>query len=74
MLSFSECVAMCAGNQELVREFNRLTGFHMGESRTGLAWAIDEACGYEPDRDAFPAFIEFVDECVWTPLVDGQLC
>ena len=30
MITFSECVVMCAGNQELVQEFNRLTGFHMG--------------------------------------------
>ena len=69
MITFSECVVMCAGNQELVQEFNRLTGFHMGERRDALAQAIDEACGYDPDKEAFPAFIEFVDEFVWTPLV-----
>ena len=71
MITFSECVVMCAGNQELVQEFNHLTGFHMGERRDALAQAIDEACGYDPDKEAFPAFIEFVGKCVWTPLVGG---
>lgn len=71
MITFSECVVMCAGNQDLVQQFNRLTGFHMGEDRDALAQAIDKACGYDPDKEAFPAFIEFVDECVWTPLVGG---
>ena len=45
-------------------EFNRLTGFHLGERRDVLAQAIDKVCGYDPDKEAFPAFIQFVDECV----------
>ena len=49
MITFSECVVMCAGNQDLVQEFNRLTGFYMGERRDALAQAIDKACGYDPD-------------------------
>ena len=43
----------------------------MGERRDALAQAIDEACGYDPDKEAFPAFIEFVGKCVWTLLVGG---
>ena len=71
MIKFSEGVVMCAGNQDLVQEFNRLTGFHLGERRDVLAQAIDKVCGYDPDKEAFPAFIQFVDECVWAPLVGG---
>ena len=62
---------MCAGNQDLVQLFNRLTGFHMGERRDALAQAIDEACGSDPDKEAFPAGIEVVGKCVWTPVVGG---
>lgn len=68
-MTFIECVALCAGNQELVQEFNRLTGLHMGEKRSGIDLAIDEACGHDPDKEAFPAFIEFVEECIWEPFL-----
>jgi len=43
----------------------------MGEDRNGFAQAIDKVCGYDPDKEAFQAFIQFVDECVWAPLVGG---
>ena len=49
MIQFSEGVVLCAWTQDLVQEFNRLTGFHLGERRDVLAQAIDKVCGYDPD-------------------------
>jgi len=68
-MTFEECVVHCAGNREFVSEFNRLSGRQMGEPRTGIELAIDVACGRDPDREAFPEFIQFIRECVWKPLV-----
>lgn len=48
-MSFEQCALYCAGNMELVKEFNRLSGCHLGERRTPIDIAIDGACGYDPD-------------------------
>lgn len=66
---FEDCVIVCVGNKELVSEFNRLTGFHLGERRTALEAQIDAACGYDPDREAIPHFMDFVYEYIWLPLL-----
>lgn len=55
---FMEFCTICAGEKELVTEFNRLTGHQMGMPRSGLDKAIDEACGRDPDVEAFPDFIK----------------
>lgn len=59
----------CAGNWELVSEFNRLSGFHLGETRTPIEVQIDTACGYDPDQEAIPHFLDFIYECIWLPLL-----
>ena len=46
-MSFEQCALYCAGNTELVKEFNRLSGCHLGERRTPIDIAIDSACGYD---------------------------
>jgi hypothetical protein len=68
-MTFKECVVHCAGNGELVSEFNRLSGRQMGKPRTGTEIAIDKACGRDPDKEAFPEFIQFVEEHIWNPLM-----
>lgn len=50
-MSFEQCALYCAGNMELVKGFNRLSGCHLGERRTPIDIAIDGACGYDPDRE-----------------------
>lgn len=68
-MSFTDVLFECIGNKKLISEFNRLTGFHMGERSAPLQSAIDDACGYDPDKEAFPEFVAFVHECIWQPLV-----
>lgn len=58
-MSFEQCALYCAGNTELVKEFNRLSGCHLGEHRTPIDIAIDSACGYDPDREAMPQFFAY---------------
>lgn len=64
-MTFEECCHECIGNKELLREFNRLTGKHLGEHRSGVIRTIDEACGYDPDMEAMPLFVAFVYDAVW---------
>lgn len=69
MMTFEDFAVYCAGNKDLVREFNRLSGCHMGETRTPIEKMIDGSCGYDPDREAFPRFLDFVYECIWIPFL-----
>ena len=71
-VSFYECLMACARRPELVSEFNRLTGRHVGEklARSPLEAMIDEATGYEQCLaaqcdDDLRAFIEFCHDVVW---------
>lgn len=68
-MTFQECAMTCAGNKELVREFNRLNGSHLGVPRSGIEKAIDDACGYDPYAESLPQFLAFVYECIWLPLM-----
>lgn len=69
-MTFLECAVHCVGNRELVQQFNRLTGHHMGEARSPIEVTIDKNCGYDPNREAFPAFLDFVDQYIWLPLFE----
>lgn len=71
-MTFEQCCSECLSNKELIREFNRLTGLHLGESRTGIEIAVDEACGRDPDAESIPEFVSFVYDCVWSRLVVQQ--
>lgn len=71
-MTFQECCAECLNSKDLVREFNRLTGLQLGQYRTPINSAIDKACGYDPDAEAIPKFVEFVYRCVWLPLCVQQ--
>lgn len=33
--------------------------------------AIDDACGHNQDKEAFPDFISFVYECICSPIRDS---
>lgn len=67
-MNFWDCVLICAGNRELISQFNRLTGHHMGENRSNFVKMFDSVCGYDQDKEAFPEFFAFVYNCIWLPL------
>lgn len=67
-MTFQECCAVCLDNQEFLTQFNRLTGNHIGEERTGIEIEVDKACGYDPNRDGMEDFCKFVFEFIWLPL------
>jgi hypothetical protein len=67
-LTFTDCCFECIKNAEFVKEFNRLTGYKLGQKRTGMEVAIDKACGYDPNKEALPVFVAFVYEYVWSRL------
>jgi hypothetical protein len=70
---FSEVCAECLANDDLVREWNRLTGHRLGVSRLPIVQMIDKACGYNPDEKAMPDFISFVWNYIWLPLVNKNI-
>jgi len=71
MITLQECIIECAGREDLVREFNRLTGCRLGQSleRTGIERMIDEATGYPGESDDdMRQFCEFVRDYIWLPV------
>lgn len=67
-MTFAECCVHCIGNQDLVKEFNRLSGLKLGMRRAPIERLIDETCGYDPDKEAFPLSCRFVYEFIWLPI------
>jgi len=55
-----------AGNQELVKEFDRLRGTNLQFQGSSIERMIDEATG-RVEHD-LALFVEFVYECVWLRL------
>lgn len=68
VLNFEQCCLECVKNQELIEEFNRLSGHQLGKPRKPIEAAIDKACGYDPDIKAISEFVTFVYAYVWRPL------
>ena len=62
-ISFAECLAHCAGHQELIANFDRLAGSNLSLRGSGLDLAIDQTTG-RLDAE-IEAFIEFCWECVF---------
>jgi hypothetical protein len=69
-MTFNEVCAECISNDALVKQFNRLTGYRLGISKAPIITAIDKACGYDPDAEAIPAFVDFIWNYIWVPLSD----
>ncbi|WP_122788834.1 hypothetical protein [Intestinibacillus sp. Marseille-P6563] len=67
-MDFVGCCKVCVSNAEFVKQFNRITGNHLGERRNPIEIAIDQACGYDPDKSLMQAFCTFVFEYVWVPM------
>lgn len=64
-MTFHECVIVCAGQPELVAQYDRLTGSRLASlaTRAPIARMIDEATGAE--RDQVARFVAFIYDCVW---------
>lgn len=69
-MTFEECCLQCAKNDELVKQFNRLTGHSLKEKRTPIQKVIDDSCNYNSDKEASPDFSQFIFNYIWLPLVD----
>lgn len=74
-MTFYDCLLECARTPDLVSEFNRLTGRHVGEklARHPIEVMVDQATGFDQALAAYQdedlrAFIEFCHDCVWTRL------
>lgn len=70
-VTFEQCCELCLKNEKFVKEFNRLNGLSLGSNRSSLERAIDIACGYDPEKEAIPKFVEFVYSYVWIPYVES---
>lgn len=68
-MTFEECVLICSENEELVAEFDRLSGTHLSSfgSRKPIDMMIDEATGR--DEEAMKKFVDFIYEFVWLRFV-----
>lgn len=68
-LSFAVCLMESIAQDELVAQFNRLSGRKLGaRSRSPIEAMVDKACGYDPDDEDMKAFVEFVREYIWSRL------
>lgn len=69
-MTFLDCLFYCIGQDDLVDEFNRLTGCQIGgaDKRTALERAIDDATGHIPNQKDYLRFVNFVYTVIWTPL------
>jgi len=68
-MTFEECCIKCVENEELVNQFNRLTGCKLGVSKTPIEKIIDESCKYNSTKETFGIFCQFVFDHVWIPLL-----
>jgi hypothetical protein len=69
-MTFEQCVIECARNQELIKGFDRLAGTNLQLCGAPIEIMIDEATGRLSDD--VRRFVSFVDEWIWTPLLEGE--
>lgn len=71
-LTFERVLAETAATEELVSEWDRLTGYRLRAlgRRSPIERMVDDASGYHADqmREIARDFIEFVYNCVWMRL------
>lgn len=78
-MNFTDCVLECCQTPELIKEFNRLAGRHVLEDkRAPIERMIDQASGYqavieEKQYDDMQAFISFVFEYIWMPVLKQEM-
>lgn len=73
-MTFNEVVIYCAGEKDLVSEFNRLTSSKLGiDNRSPIETMVDQATGYDPSEKDIIKFMNFVYQVVWLPLIKVSL-
>lgn len=76
-MDFKDCFIECCKHDELVKEFNRLSGTNISfkDKRTPIEIMVDKATGYpypfKNKDDEIKQFINFCFECVWLPLLNN---
>ena len=60
---FIECLSVSADNKELVKEFDRLTGFNLSLKGSPITIAVDSSTGFLDE--GLREFVKFVYECVY---------
>lgn len=68
-LTFKDCLMECAGNKELVREFDRLNGCNLSMQGSPLGLEIERVTGKQ--KDDLIKFIAFCWEYIWLPVLGG---
>lgn len=61
LMTVNECIK----NDEFVNEYCRLLGIKRPDKLTPIEKAIDEACGFDADKEFMEGFIKFVYEFVY---------
>ena len=74
-VTFLDCLREAVNNAELVSNYNRLTGEHLGESakRSPIERLVDQATGHnkaiqDEEMQAMRKFADFVKDVVWDRL------
>ena len=75
LADFEAVLRECIKHPDLIKEYNRLSGTHLGEDkRVPIVRMIDEQSGYqtildERDMEEFRGFADFVFRCIYLPLL-----
>ena len=68
-MDFEQCCTECLKDDDLVNEFCRLKNIKRPDKRSPIEIQIDQACGYDANREFAKVFTQFVFEYVWLPLI-----
>lgn len=64
-MDFEEVCQECLKNDELVNEFCRLKHIKRPDRRSPIEITIDEACGYDANKEFIKEFTDFVMNYVY---------
>ena len=72
-MDFEEVCQECLKNDELVNEFCRLKHIKRPDRRSPIEITIDEACGYDANKEFIKEFTDFVMNYVYLPSMTCKL-
>jgi hypothetical protein len=64
-MTFYDCIIECAGNKELIKEFDRLTNSNLSFTGSPIELMVDVATGKQ--KEDIKKFIAFCYEFIWLP-------
>lgn len=68
-MDFEQCCIECLNNDDLVNEFCRLKNIKRPDKRSPIEIQIDQACGYDANKEFVKVFTQFVFEFMWIPML-----